>query len=213
MGGIMAGDPKTAADDESLAIRIMCGDREALREVLEEHLQQTRDLLTAKYHATLHSGEINEAISAAVLKLLKCAHQYDKTKGGIGGWFFTMAQTAALDIMRREKRYRRRHRYLGPENEPLVDYPVEVDGEPLTKEENQRLRDLNDVIEKKLTGLQQAIVKADLAAGEPADAGRLAEMYRTTRNSIYVSRNKAHERIKKEMLELEERRERFRGKK
>jgi RNA polymerase sigma factor (sigma-70 family) len=208
----MVDDPKTAADDESLAIRIMCGDREALREVLEEHLQQTRDLLTTMYHTTLHPGEINEAISAAVLKLLKYAHQYNKTKGGIGGWFFTMAQTAALDIIRREKRYRRRHRHLGSEDEPFVDYPVEVDGEPLTKEENHRLRDLNDIIEKKLTGLQQAIVKADLAAGEPADAGRLAEMYQTTKNSIYVSRNKAHGRIKKEMMELEQRRERFRGK-
>jgi len=209
----MADDPKTAADDESLAIRIMCGDKEALREVLEEHLQATKDLLTTIYRSTLQPAEIDEAVSAAALKLWKCAHQYDKSRGGIGGWVFTMAQTAAIDIIRREKRYRQRNRPFGPEHEPAIDGAVEVDDDPPTNDENQRLKDLDDIIEHKLEGLQKAIIKADLAAGEPADASRLAEMYGTTKNSVYVSRNKARQRIRKEMLELEQRRERFRGKK
>lgn len=212
MGGIMTDDPKTAADDEELAIRMMDGDKEALREVLEVHLQPTKDLLTGIYGSTLQPGEVDEAVSAAAWKLWRCAHQYDKSQGGIGGWFFTMAQSAALDILRREKRYRHHNQRLGPEHDPPVECEI-ADDEPLTKEEKQRLKDLSDVTEHKLQGLQQAIIKADLAAGGLADAGRLAEMYDTTKNSIYVSRKKARERIKKEMLELEQRRERFRGKK
>ncbi len=93
MGGIMADDPKTAADDEELAIRMMDGDKEALREVLKEHLRPIRDLLITIYGSTLQPGEADEAVSAAAWKLWRCAHQYDKSQGSIGGWFYTMAQS------------------------------------------------------------------------------------------------------------------------
>ena len=85
--------------------------------------------------------------------------------------------------------------------------------EPLTKEEKQELKDLNYIIEHKLKGHQQAIIKADLAAGGTADAGSLAEMLGTTKDSIYVSRHKAHETIRREMTQLAQQRERLRGKK
>ena len=36
-------------DDEELAIRMMCGDKEALREVLKRHLEAVRGLLAGTY--------------------------------------------------------------------------------------------------------------------------------------------------------------------
>ena len=84
--------------------------------------------------------------------------------------------------------------------------------EPLTKEEKKELKDLDHVIEHKLKGHQKAIIKADLAAGGTADAGSLAEMLSTTKDSIYVSRHKALENIRKEMTQLAQERERLRGK-
>jgi len=62
-----------------------------------------------------------------------------------------------------------------------------------------RLEDLHRAI-KTLPPLQKAIIEADLAAGSGlADAGRLAEIHGTSMNSIYVSRSKARENLKKQV--------------
>jgi hypothetical protein len=57
---------------------------------------------------------------------------------------------------------------------------------------------------EELPDLQKAIVKADLAAGGPgaADASRLAMLHGTTKNSVYASRNKAVDNLKKEFARL-----------
>ena len=69
--------------------------------------------------------------------------------------------------------------------------------EPFSKDEKKELMELSQVIEHNLKGHQQAIIKADLAAGGTADAGSLAEILNTTTDLIYVSRHKAHENIRK----------------
>ena len=50
--------------------------------------------------------------------------------------------------------------------------------------------------------LQRAVIEADLACGGTADAGRLAKIHGTTKNSIYVSRRKARKRIETELTRL-----------
>ena len=200
-------------DDESLAIRMMDGDEDALREVLKVHLQPTKDILSNKYVGILQECEIEEAVSKAALKLWRSADQYNKASGTLGAWFFTMAQSAAIDIIRRERRFHKRFSSLMPECDPPDKEELDIDEEPLSKEKKQQLKDLDNIIEHKLKGLQQVVVKADLAAGGLADASRLAELHNTSKNSIYVTRYKARERIAQEMQELEQSRERYRGKK
>jgi DNA-directed RNA polymerase specialized sigma24 family protein len=124
-----------------------------------------------------------------------------------------MAQSAAIDIIRRERRYHKRYRPLAPEYDPPAGEEATVDEDGWSKEKKRQLKDLDDIIEHKLKGLQQAVAKADLAAGGLADAGRLAELHNTSMESIYVTRHNVRERIKKEMRELEQHRERNRGKK
>lgn len=209
-GATRVPDDPAAMDDESLVIRMMDGDEEALREFLRDNLQPVRDVLRSTYGSTVQSNEIDEAINLAALKLWESASDYDTSKGTLRAWFY--AQSAVIDILRREKRYRTRNRPYGPEHEGRDNPPHSADDEPLTKDEQRRARDLDYVIEKKLVGLQQAIIKADLAAGGLADAGRLAEIYETTKESIYVSRHKAHKKIESEMLMREKRGESLRGK-
>ena len=60
------------------------------------------------------------------------------------------------------------------------------------------VQDLDEVIEG-LGRVQGAVIKADLAHGGQADNARLAAQLGTSANSIYVSRNKAHEAIRKGM--------------
>ena len=57
-----------------------------------------------------------------------------------------------------------------------------------------------------LPSLQKAIVQADLAAGTGvADAGRLAAIHGTTKESIYVSRFKAREALRRQAEQYERR--------
>src|SRR5204862_440641 len=85
---------------------------------------------------------------------------------------------------------------LDPADDPAGD--CEEDDEEADARVRKRLQDLDEVIEG-LGRVQHAVVRADLAAGGQADNARLAARLGTSVNSIYVSRNKAHEAIRKGM--------------
>jgi RNA polymerase sigma factor (sigma-70 family) len=197
------------SDDEDLAIRMMDGDEEALREVLRRHLEPVREVLEGKYGRAVQQADIDDAVNRATLKLWQKAGEYDKKVGDLGAWLYTMAQSAVIDIYRREKKLRKKHPSLPEE----FDAPGQCEAEPEepTNEEKKELQDLDHIIENKLPTLQKAIIKADLIVGGTADAGSLAEIHGTTKNSIYVSRNKAHKTIRTEMMKLAQERERLRG--
>ncbi len=198
------------SDDEDLAIRMMDGEKEALREVLRRHLEPIKEVLEGKYGTTVQQADIDDAVNRAILKLWQKAGEYKKKRGSLGAWLYMMAESAVVDVYRREKKHRRRHPILPDE----YDVAEQCEESPeLTKEEKKELKDLDNIIENKLPPLQKAIIKADLIVGGTADAGSLAELHNTSKNSIYVSRSKAHETIRREMTKLAQERERLRGKK
>ncbi|MBS0261594.1 MAG: sigma-70 family RNA polymerase sigma factor [Planctomycetes bacterium] len=201
------------SDDEELATRMLCGDEEALREVLRVHLGPVRDVMNGTYGKTVHQILIDEAVSFAVAKMWRTAGSYDKARGTLGAWLFIMAQSRLRDILRREKRDRIRFPLMDPEYDRAVECPSDRSDEPEDKEEAQELQELRYVVENKLKGHQKAIILADLAAGGTANAGSLAEILGTSKDVIYVSRNKAHENIRKEMQLREQRRNSLKGKK
>ena len=194
-------------DDEDLAIRMLDGDEEALREVLRRHLGAVRQVLESKYGSTVQPCDINRAI----LKLWQNAGKYDKRIGNLGAWLYLMAQSAVIDIYRREKKHRQRYPILP--DDYIGQEVFENEFQELSKNEKLEIKDLGSVIEKNLPKLQQAIVKADLLVGGTADAASLSEIHGTSKNSIYVSRSKAHETIRREMTKLAQERERLRGRK
>lgn len=199
------------SDDEDLAIRMMDGDKEALREVLRRHLEPIKEVLEGKYGTTVQPDDIDGAVNGAIMKLWRKAGEYDEKRGSLGAWLYTMAESAVIDVYRREKKHRKKHPVLPDE----YDAAEVCEEEPpeLTKAQKQELKDLDHIIETTLPPLQKAIIKADLIVGDTADAGSLAELHNTSKNSIYVSRNKAHETIRREMTKLAQERERLRGKK
>ncbi|MEX2139023.1 MAG: sigma-70 family RNA polymerase sigma factor [Pirellulales bacterium] len=199
------------SDDEDLAIRMMDGDKEALREVLGRHLEPVREVLEGKYSTTVQPCDIDEALNRAILKLWQKAGTYDKRAGDLGAWLYIMAESALIDVYRHEKKHRRRHPVLPDEYDAPENCEIEPD--KLTKDEKTEFKDLDNIIENKLPMLQKAIIKADLLVAGTADAASLAEIHGTSKNSIYVSRNKAHETIRREMTKLAQERERVRGKK
>lgn len=200
-------------DDEDLAAAMMCGDAEALRIVLKKHLGPVKEVMKGTYGKTVPQLLIDEAVSTAVAKMWRTAGSYDKARGPLGGWLFVMAQSAMLDILNREKRYRTRNPSMDPEYDRAVDCPADVSDLPEDRAEAQELQELKYVIENKLKGLQKAIILADLAAGGEANAASLAEIHNTSKGSIYVSRHKAHANIRKEIQQRQQRRDSLKGKK
>ncbi|TWU00497.1 RNA polymerase factor sigma-70 [Botrimarina colliarenosi] len=201
----------TESDDEDLAIRMMDGDKDALREVLREYLEPIKEVLDGKYGTTVQQADIDGAVNGAIMKLWQKAGEFNKKKGTLGSWLYTMAESAVIDVYRREKKLRKRCPIL-PDDYDVAE-ACEEEPPELTKAQKQYLKDLDHIIETKLPPLQKAIVKADLVVGGTADAGSLAELHSTSKNSIYVSRNKAHETIRREMTKLAQECERLRGKK
>lgn len=200
-----------AADDDDLILRMLCGEAEALREMLRRHLEPIKSSLQHRYRNMFDPAAVDEAISRAAMKIWGRPDKFDASLGNLASWFYQLSEWALLDVNRRERRHRRKH--------PLIvdgfDIPTACDdaADPLpAKGQRQELEDLQFVIEHKLKGNQQAIILADMLADGTADAASLAERLGTTKNSIYVSRTKAHDNIEKFMKERAQQRERLRGK-
>ena len=58
------------------------------------------------------------------------------------------------------------------------------------------VREMNEYIDNELTGLEQAVARADRAVGGSADTARLAEIHGRTMNNIYATRSKYREKIR-----------------
>ncbi|OAI41697.1 hypothetical protein AYO40_02575 [Planctomycetaceae bacterium SCGC AG-212-D15] len=190
-------DPSQTADDEELALRLMDGDQEALRTLIARFGGKVRNILRRRYGDVLQEQEIDSVLNNALFKVWRHARSIDLKRGSLGGWFLRIAQRCAFDLLSGELAHREKVLSLDPESDPVADCDDDGDDEEDART-RKRLKDLDDVIDA-LPPLQKAIIKADMAAGSQADNGRLAARHGTSRNSIYVSRNKAYEAIRKGM--------------
>ena len=196
----MADDGLTTSDSD-IALMMAEGDQHGLRLFLERFGGRLKGFLVKYYSNVLQEGELNEALNAAVYNIWRFADRYDEGKGALSSWCIRIAQRAAQSILRRERRYRSKNLEYDASYDPAGDPPEEPVQAP-GQIDDPRLEVLHRAIET-LAPLQKAIIEADLAAGDGlADAGRLAEIHGTSKNSIYVSRGKAKENLKKQVERL-----------
>lgn len=174
----------------------MEGQNEALRALLVLYGGRVKNVLRGRYRSVLQDQEIDLALSNALIKVWRHARSINLERGSLGGWFLRIAQRCAIDILGRKLGSRETALALEPDADPAGE--CEEDDEELDGRTRKRLQDLDAVIEG-LGPLQKAIIKADLAHGGQADNARLAAQHGTSVNSIYVSRNKAHEAVRKGM--------------
>jgi len=199
------------SDDEDIILRILCGEAKALRELLRRHLEPTKCSLERRHGAAVHSTDIDEAVNRAALTIWEKPDDFDPKRGNLAAWFYQLAEWALIDVYRKERRHRRKHPLIKDAfavSDPCDDEPLP----PPSKDHKQVLDDLKYVVDHKLKGNQQAIILADMLADGMADAASLAERLGTTKESIYVSRHKAHANIEKFMKERAQHSERLRGK-
>lgn len=186
-------------DDETLILRILDQDAAGLERLLILYGPKAKGYLKKHYGGVLSDIDLDAAIYQAADRVWRYAQSFDPNEGSLKSWFMRIVQTQALDIIEQNSKH------SGAEFD-LEQHDVEEYDEPLDAKTKQQIEDLDYVIENKLTGLQQAIIRADLKSGDVASVEWLARVHHTSRNSISVSRTKARQNIKKYMTELENQR-------
>jgi len=195
-GEPMASDGAPVTDVD-IILMMAYQDQEGLRLFLERYGGRLKAYLLKFYGELLQQEELREAFNVAVFNIWRFADRYDERKGALPSWCIRIAQRAAQSIIRREFGYREKNLEYDPSHDPAGDTPTGEDVEAMDCPDDPRLEELLGNVEV-LPPLQNAIIRADLAAGNGlADAGRLAAIHGTSVNSIYVSRSKAKEALKK----------------
>lgn len=194
-------DGEATMTDADIALMMATGDEGGLRLLLERYGGRMKAFLVKFYRSTLQEGELDEAFNVAIFNVWRFADRYDESKGSLPSWCIRIAQRAAQSIIRRETSYRSKSLEYDDTYDPASPSGGDGDEPPSLDDGDPKWNLVLKAIEM-LPPLQKAIVKADLAADGTADAQRLAEIHGTSKNSIYVSRNKAHENLKKRVDEL-----------
>lgn len=182
-------------DDETLNLRIQCQEPEALARLLELYGPIARGYLKKRYGHVLCDSDIMAVLTNAVSRAWQYGDSYDPSRS-LKSWFLRIVQTQAIDMLKDKREHRAVAFNLDQHDRP------DVCDEPIDKKTKQRVEALERCIEK-LEGKQKAIIQADLATDDVASAAWLAEKLGTTANSIYVSRNKARENLRKCVTEHE----------
>lgn len=190
----MPRDEASVVDDAEIVAMLRAGGEEGLRQILRVYGPRVKWLLKDRFGDLLADLDAAAVLNEALLKVYTSIGMFDPSKGTLGTWFWRIAMNTARDLLRGQRRHR---------HEPLTEDPYEPGepGESLAEEETMPapvLRDLQEAIES-LPDLQRSIIRADLACGGVAGAAWLARRYGTTESSIYVSRNKARENLRKAM--------------
>jgi len=194
-------DGEVTVSDSDIALMMAMGDQEGLRLFLQRYGGPMKAYLKKYYAHVLQEHERDEAFNWAVHNIWGFAEQYHEGKGKLVSWSFRITQRAAQSVIRRETSFRSKNREYEDDFDP-ADPSSENDGTAqLFGPDDQRWEYVLKAIDT-LPALQKAIIQADLAADGTADAQRLTEIHGTSKNSIYVSRNKAHENLKKRVDEL-----------
>jgi RNA polymerase sigma factor (sigma-70 family) len=187
-------------DDVELALRMMDGDEGALSQVIRHYGPKVMGGLRAKFGGTVEEDILEDAMHRAAFTVWRKADKYDDSKASLGGFFYACAWREVINILREGENATLVS--LDALKEDLPDRQATMADteqiEELSSDKQKRNEDLLEIIEG-LPGNQRAIMKADLAAGCNADNAYLAKALGSSKNSVYVSRNKAYEKIRQEM--------------
>jgi RNA polymerase sigma factor (sigma-70 family) len=181
-------------DDLAIAVGLLDRDEDALRVLLRKYGGLLKGFIRKKFGDALHELEVDAVVSGAAYKAWNKAELYDDSKASLKTWFLQIGYHQAVDLLRERKKHDVEHSV-----EDLDAIP-ELPQSRVSDQTNKKvIRDLKEVVDS-LPPLQKAIIKADLKSGDVADATRLAAIHGTSKNSIYVSRNKARTTIRDELV-------------
>ena len=182
----MTDDPLSQDEQLEIACGMLDRDPSALVRLLEAYGPRVKWILHEKLGHILNEWDIQSCLNIAAAKTWNAV--YDESKGTLGGWFYTVAFNAAVDMAR------------GSKNEPTALAPLDATNEPGIKPrlpdcvaEDERydpvIADLMKAI-KDLGMIQRTIAEADLLAGGEADATELSKKLSIPKQHVYSYRDK-----------------------
>lgn len=184
--------PIQEIDDETLILRMMEQDEQALAKVLELYGPRVNGYLRRKFGDVLREPELAEALNVAAFNLWRFADRFRPEKGSLRGWFITIARNAAKSLLRSESRHVAKELEYEPEYDPA---DCSDDAPPVDSKEHRRLKELDNILNTKLTGFEQIVALNDFKAGGEADAGRLAAQHGKSKQMVYTTRSKVKKKI------------------
>jgi RNA polymerase sigma factor (sigma-70 family) len=188
----MADDPLSKDEQVELACGILERDQECLVRLLAIYGPRVKGLLRDRLGRVLTEGDVDSALSVAAAKAWNRIDDFDEKRGNLGGWFYTIAYNAAVDMVREGDGEPEGTLPLAREPEVPAHTPACLAEDP---KDDPVVRDLLDEVSK-LGATQRAIAEADLLAGGEADADQLAKKLGIPKQHIYSYRNKYLESLK-----------------
>ena len=173
---------------------LVAGNQQGLRQLLEDHGGVVRLRLLKQFHKMLDDSELDEVMGLAAIRVWRTQSRFDATLGTLRAWFFVIARNCVLTMLAKRR------------NSPL-ELCGNLDGfgvgetPPPTPRRQQLVADTHACLEE-LPPMQRAILQADLEAGEAVSAQELAVRLKTSPNSIYVSRLKGREALRKALARI-----------
>lgn len=187
--------PQEARDRHTVAL-LHAGDPEGLQQLLSDHGGTIAARLRKDFRRALDDSEIEEAMSAATVRIWKAAGRFDPQKGTLRAWASVIARNAALRILEQ------RRKALTVSSPNLDQFAIRIANPELPTSSREALHaDLRRCIAE-LPSLQRRILQADLDAGIAVPAAVLANQFGTSTNSVYVSRQKGRKSLLQAMRAL-----------
>lgn len=175
---------------------LRAGHPDGLRHLVEDHAASTLAGLRRAFARFLPATEIEDALTAALVRIWEQPDRFDPGLGAIRAWLFVVARNSALSTVRRRQRQLR--------DLSIEDFDALLARLATTPAEQERLRRIADVhgCLSELPPMQRAVLLADLAANGTESSTVLAQRLGTSPTAIYSARHRGRAELARMMQRL-----------
>lgn len=197
-------DPLAQVDDEDLALRMMDGDKEALRAAIKAYGRKVKGYLRKQFGDQLDEHERDYVFQQSLIKFWSKIDTYDTKKGSLRGWWIRIARNKAIDHIKGEERYRAKYKAAeiddpaDDNNDPCGDVELVEDSK-----EKKRLERVHDFIHSALVGDERIVALNCFAIGGDPDIVRLAAKLGKSRAYVDTVKSKVKKKIVEFVLSVE----------
>jgi len=150
-----------------------------------------KKMLAAKFHPSLNQLELDAAYNGALFRAWSYGHSVDETQN-LRSWFLRICINEAINLCKRSAK-------PFSQDLSLMTSPTDDSRVNQSNEKCLLVASLRAAVDQ-LPSLQKRILIADMQNCGEANASMLAKRFGTSANSIRVSRSKAKNRLRNQLI-------------